>query len=31
MEHAMDTQSFRKFVEFIATLDACPHRKQNTP
>lgn len=31
MEHAMDSQSFRKFVEFIATLDACPYRKQNTP
>jgi DtxR family Mn-dependent transcriptional regulator len=29
MEHAMDSQSFRKFVEFIATLDACPLRKQN--
>lgn len=29
MEHAMDSQSFRKFVEFIATLDACPHRKHN--
>jgi DtxR family Mn-dependent transcriptional regulator len=29
MEHAMDSQSFRKFVEFIATLDACPHRKEN--
>ena len=29
MEHAMDSQSFKKFVEFIATLDACPHRKQN--
>jgi DtxR family Mn-dependent transcriptional regulator len=29
MEHAMDSQSFRKFVEFIATLDACPHRKQS--
>jgi DtxR family transcriptional regulator, Mn-dependent transcriptional regulator len=28
MEHAMDSQSFKKFVEFIATLDACPYRKQ---
>jgi DtxR family Mn-dependent transcriptional regulator len=29
MEHAMDSQSFKKFVEFIATLDACPHWKEN--
>ncbi|MEE4362599.1 MAG: metal-dependent transcriptional regulator [Desulfotignum sp.] len=29
MEHAMDTGTFKKFVAFIATLDACPHRKQN--
>ena len=29
MEHAMDSQSFKKFVEFIATLDACPHRNEN--
>jgi len=29
MEHAMDTESFKKFVAFIATLDACPHRQQN--
>lgn len=29
MEHAMDSQSFKKFVEFIATLDACPYRKQS--
>jgi len=28
MEHAMDSQSFRKFVAFIATLDACPYRKE---
>lgn len=29
MEHAMDSHTFTKFVEFIATLDACPHRKEN--
>ncbi len=29
MEHAMDTRTFKKFVAFIDTLDACPHRKQN--
>jgi DtxR family Mn-dependent transcriptional regulator len=29
MEHAMDSQSFRKFVEFLATLDASPQRNQN--
>jgi DtxR family Mn-dependent transcriptional regulator len=29
MEHAMDSQSFRKFVAFIATLDACPYRKES--
>jgi DtxR family Mn-dependent transcriptional regulator len=29
MEHAMDSQSFRKFVEFLAALDACPSHKQN--
>ncbi len=29
MEHAMDTHTFKKFVAFIDTLDACPHRKQN--
>jgi DtxR family Mn-dependent transcriptional regulator len=28
MEHAMDSQSFKKFVAFIATLDACPYREQ---
>lgn len=28
LEHAMDSQSFRKFVAFIATLDACPYRKK---
>ncbi len=30
MEHAMDGQSFKKFVAFIATLDACPYRSQDT-
>ncbi len=29
MEHAMDSQSFKKFVEFIATLDACPLRNHH--
>lgn len=28
LEHAMDSQSFRKFVAFIATMDACPYRKE---
>ncbi len=27
MEHSMDGDTFKKFVNFIAELDACPHRK----
>ena len=27
MEHSMDSKTFKKFCDFIATLDACPHRQ----
>ncbi len=26
MEHAMNKETFKKFKEFISTIDACPHR-----
>ena len=26
MEHAMDKVTFKKFQQFVATVDACPHR-----
>ncbi|MCG8565716.1 MAG: metal-dependent transcriptional regulator [Desulfobacterales bacterium] len=29
MEHAMDSKTFKKFTDFVATLDACPHREQD--
>ena len=28
MEHAMDKETFKKFREFVARVDTCPHRCQ---